>query len=110
MMLECRNGSLAPVAVALVVAIGEPCCDFAQVALLDWLAAHRAESLRSGGPVSHQDESHVPSPNERSCHWLCCLCIRMKPCCRFNRTREHCRSCGVFSQRKSINLLQRWFA
>jgi hypothetical protein len=50
--------------VAITIAIREPCCDFAQVALADWLAAHRAERLRSRSPAIHQDESHVSPPDE----------------------------------------------
>jgi hypothetical protein len=64
MILQCRNYPGAA-EVALAIAIGQPCRDFAQVVLADWLAAQRAERLRSRSPAIHQDESHVRPPNER---------------------------------------------
>jgi hypothetical protein len=51
--------------IALVIAVGEPCCDFAQVAPPDWLTTQRAERLRAGCPAIHQDEFHVPPPKEK---------------------------------------------
>jgi hypothetical protein len=50
--------------VAPLVAVGEPRCDFPQVALSDGLTAPRTERLRSGYPAIHYDEFHVSPPNE----------------------------------------------
>ena len=65
MKLKCRDGGFAVVGVALVIAVGEPCCDFAQVAPPDWLTTQRAERLRAGCPAIHQNEFHVPPPKEK---------------------------------------------
>jgi hypothetical protein len=64
MISECQNGHFSPTEIALVIAIGEPRCDFAKIALPDWLAAHRAVRLLSGSSAIHQNESHLPSPHE----------------------------------------------
>jgi hypothetical protein len=66
MVLERKDGSLAVIDVALVIAVGEPGYDISQVALPDWLAAQRAERLRAGCPAIHQDEFHVASPNAKN--------------------------------------------
>ena len=66
MTLECRDGKFAVIDVALVIAVGEPCCDLSQVAPRDRLTAQRTERLRVGCPAIHQDEIHVPSPNEKA--------------------------------------------
>src|ERR1700682_5022164 len=66
MILECRDGNFAVIDVALVIAVGEPCCDLSQVAHRDRLTAHRTKRSRVGCPAIHQDESHVPAPNEKA--------------------------------------------
>ena len=63
MILECKDGSLAVIDVAFVIAVEEPRHDVSQVALPDWLAAQRTGRLRAGCPAIHQDESHVASPD-----------------------------------------------
>jgi len=60
-----QDGNVTAIAVALEIAVGEPRCGFSQVALSDWLAAQRTERWWSGCPVIHQDEFHVPPPNEK---------------------------------------------
>lgn len=51
--------------VALVIAVGEPRCNISQVDLPEWHAALRTERRWSRYPAVHQDESHVPLPNEK---------------------------------------------
>ena len=63
MILECKDGSLAVIGVAPVIAVEEPRHDVSQVALPDWLTAQRTERLRAGCPAIHQDEFHGASPN-----------------------------------------------
>jgi hypothetical protein len=65
MILERQDGNIAVIGVAPVAAVGEPRCNFSQVALSDWLTAQGTERLRSGCPAIHHDEFHVPPPNEK---------------------------------------------
>jgi hypothetical protein len=65
MKLGRQDGNIAVIDVAIVIAVGEPRCDFSQVALSDWLTAQRTERLRPGCPAIHHDEFHVPPPNEK---------------------------------------------
>ena len=51
--------------VAAVTAVGETRGKLSQIAFLDWLAAQRAESLRTGPPAIYQDEFHMPPPTEK---------------------------------------------
>jgi hypothetical protein len=51
--------------IALVVAVGEPRCDLPQVASSDRFTAPRTKGSRPGCPAIHQDELHVPLPNEK---------------------------------------------
>jgi hypothetical protein len=64
--LEGFDRNLAVIDIALVIAEREPRADFSQKVLTDRHTAPlmRAVSLRSGSPAIHQDEFHVPSPNE----------------------------------------------
>ena len=48
--------------VALVAAVGEARGQLSQIAFADWLAAQRAETLRTGPPAVHQYEFHMRSP------------------------------------------------
>src|ERR1700704_6869049 len=63
MISEGRGGKSSVTDVALVIAVGEPCCDFSQVALPDRLTAQRTERLRAGCPAIDQDEFHVSPPS-----------------------------------------------
>jgi hypothetical protein len=65
MKLECRELEFAIAEVTVMIAVGEPRCEFSQVALSDRLTAHGTERSRLGRPAIHQDEFHCPSPNER---------------------------------------------
>jgi hypothetical protein len=65
MKLERQDGNIAVIDVAIVIAVGEPRCDFSQVALSDWLTPPRTERLRPGCPAIHHDEFHLPPPNEK---------------------------------------------
>jgi hypothetical protein len=65
MNLDCLEANFAVTDVAIVIAVGQPRCDFSQVALPDWLTAYGTERLRPGCPAIHQDEFHMPSPNEK---------------------------------------------
>ena len=65
MKLERWDGNIAVIDVAIVIAVGEPRCDFSQVALSDWLTAQRTKRLRAGRPAIHQYESHVAPPNAK---------------------------------------------
>src|ERR1700687_5849523 len=62
MNLDCWEANFAVTDVAIVIAVGQPRCDFSQVGLPDWLTAHGTERLRPGCPAIHQDEFHMPSP------------------------------------------------
>ena len=53
------------ISVAIMIAVGERCPDFSQIARPDWLTAQRTERLRAGRPAIHQDESHVALPNAK---------------------------------------------
>ena len=64
MKLERQDGNISVIDVAIVIAVGEPRCDFSQVAISDWLTAQRTERLRSGCPAIHQDEFHARHSNE----------------------------------------------
>jgi hypothetical protein len=66
MISEGRGGKSSVTDVALVIAVGEPCCDFSQVALPDRLTAQRTERLRAGCPAIDQDEFHVSPPSLHS--------------------------------------------
>ena len=65
MISECRDRYFAVIDVTPVITVGEPRRGFSQVALSDRLTAQRTEGWRSGCPAIHQDESHVPPPNEK---------------------------------------------
>jgi hypothetical protein len=64
MILKCPDGNFAVAYVALVIAVGEPCCDFSQITPRDWLAAQCTERLRNGCPAIHHDEFHLLPPNQ----------------------------------------------
>ena len=64
--MECKDGSLAVIGVAPVIAVEEPRHDVSQVALPDRLTAQRTERLRAGCPAVHQDEFHVASPDAKN--------------------------------------------
>src|SRR5882757_2911877 len=65
MILECGKLHLAIAEVTVVIAVGEPCCEFSQVALSDRLTTQGTERLWPGSPAVDQDEFHVPPPNEK---------------------------------------------
>jgi hypothetical protein len=50
MKLERQDGNIAVIDVAIVIAVGEPRCDFSQVALSDWLTAPRAAWVSCHSP------------------------------------------------------------
>ena len=51
--------------VAIVIAVGEVCSDFPQVACVDRLIARHAERLPAWRPLIHQYKSHVAPPNAK---------------------------------------------
>ena len=59
MKLEGQDRNIAVIDVTIVIAVGEPRCDFSQVALSDWLTAQCTKRLRPGCPAIHHDEFHV---------------------------------------------------
>ena len=63
MLWSAGRGYLAVTDVAPVIAVGEPSCQFSQIALPDRLATQRTASLLAGRPTIHDDEFHVPRPN-----------------------------------------------
>src|SRR4030081_3512673 len=63
---DCRDGALAPAGVTLVIAVGEPRCDVAQVAVADLLAALRTGRLQAGTSAIHHHEFHVLPPKWRA--------------------------------------------
>ena len=65
MRLRRSGGNLAVTDVAPVITVREECRKLPQVALPDRLAAQSAERLRLWCPAIHQDEFHVPPPNEK---------------------------------------------
>ena len=65
MLLQCQNGHLTIAGVAVVIAEAETRCDFSQIVRSDRLTAQCAEGLRAGRSAIHQDEIHVPPPNEK---------------------------------------------
>src|SRR5258708_18178281 len=73
MILECGKLHLAIAEVTVVIAVGEPCCEFSQVALSDRLTTQGTERLWPGSPAVDQDEFHVPPPDEKqiSRHLAC---------------------------------------
>ena len=64
-MLECGELDFAVVEVTVVIAVGEPRCEFPHVALSDRLTAQGAEGLRPGRSAIHQDEFHIQPPKEK---------------------------------------------
>jgi hypothetical protein len=62
MIFENQDGLFAMIVVAIVIAVGEPCPDFSQIARPDWRTAQHTERLRAGRPAIHQDESHGVVP------------------------------------------------
>jgi hypothetical protein len=65
MLLDRGGGNFAVIDVAPVIAVEEPRCKFSQIALPDRLTAQLTESLLAGRPTIHDDEFHVPPPNEK---------------------------------------------
>src|SRR3979411_1683771 len=65
MILKDQDGALAVIGVAIMIAVGELCSDFSQIARADWLTAPPAERLPAGRPAIHQYESHVAPPNAK---------------------------------------------
>jgi len=68
MIVENQDGLFAVIGIAFIIAVGEPCPDFPQIARPDWLAAPYTEGLWAGRPAIHQDESHVESPHAKHEH------------------------------------------
>jgi hypothetical protein len=65
MILECRELDFAIAEVTVVTAVGEPCCEFTQIALRNRLTAQGTEGLWPGRPAIDQDEFHIPPSNEK---------------------------------------------
>src|SRR5882724_5274893 len=63
MILQCREFDFAIAEVTVVVAVGEPRCEFSQISSSDRLTAQGTEGLLPGRPAVHQYEFHFPSPN-----------------------------------------------
>ena len=63
--LENQERTLAVIFVAIVIAVGEVCSDFPQVACSDRLIARHTEGLSAGHPLIHQYKSHVAPPNAK---------------------------------------------
>ena len=59
MIFENQHSLFAVIGVAIMIAVGEPCPDFSQIAGPDWVTAQHADRLRAGRCAIHQDESHV---------------------------------------------------
>ena len=59
MIFENQHSLFAVIGVAIMIAVGEPCPDFSQIAGPDWLTAQHADRLRAGRCAIHQDESQV---------------------------------------------------
>ena len=66
MVLECGARDFAVSDVALVIAVEEQRLELSQVTLLDWLTAQRTARLRARCSAVHEDEFHVPPPNEKA--------------------------------------------
>jgi hypothetical protein len=64
-MFESKGGLFAVIGVAIMIAVGEFCPDFPQIARPDRLTAQRTERLGAGRPAIHQHESHVAPPNAK---------------------------------------------
>jgi hypothetical protein len=64
-ILESRELDFAIAEVAVVIAVGEPSCEFSKVTLSDRLAAQSAERSWHWRPAIHHDEFHIPPPNEK---------------------------------------------
>ena len=62
MIVENQDGLFTVIGIAFIIAVGEPCRDFSQIARPDWFTAQHTERLRAGRPAIHQDESHVEPP------------------------------------------------
>ena len=65
MIFENQHSLFAVIGVAIMIAVGEPCPDFSQIAGPDWVTAQHADRLRAGRCAIHQDESHVAPPNAK---------------------------------------------
>src|SRR5262249_7119746 len=61
MLLDRGGVKFAVIDVPPVIAVEEPRCKFSQIALPDRLTAQ----LMAGRPTIHDDEFHVPPPNEK---------------------------------------------
>jgi hypothetical protein len=58
-ILENQHSLFAVIGVAIMIAVGELCPDFPQIARTDWLTAQHTDRLLAGRCAVHQDESHV---------------------------------------------------
>jgi hypothetical protein len=68
-MIVENDGVFAMSGIAFIVAVGEPCFDFSQIARSDGLTAQHTEGLRAGRPAVHQDESHMGAPEALAPEW-----------------------------------------
>ena len=59
MIFENQHSLFAVIGVAIMIAVGELCPDFSQIARPDWLTAQHTDRLRAGRRAIRQDESHV---------------------------------------------------
>ena len=66
MVLQCWASDFAVTDVAFVIAVEDKCRKLSQVTLLDWLTAQRTARLRARCSAVHEDEFHVPPPNEKA--------------------------------------------
>ena len=65
MIFEKLDGACAVIGVAIMIAVGEACPDFSQVASADWLTAQCTDGLLAGRSAIHHYESHVAPPNAK---------------------------------------------
>jgi len=65
LILQRQKRNIAVLELTLVIAIGEPSWNFSQVHPPERLAALRTERWWGRYPAVHQDEFHMPPPNEK---------------------------------------------
>src|SRR5437016_343107 len=110
MILECRELHFAIAEVTVVIAVGEPGCEFSQVALSDRLTAQGTEGSRLGRPAIHQDEFHCPSPNEKQSK-RCLACMNARACRNFSagKPAEASRSTALAQTQELSSMIERLF-
>ena len=68
-MIVENDGVFAMSGIAFIIAVGEPCFDFSQIARSDGFTPQHTEGSRAGRPAVHQDESHVGAPEALTPEW-----------------------------------------